>query len=165
MKKALILTVFCLLSVKSICVDVKIHISFNKNNQTIILKDNFAIYLFFEDENKKTLIKPTIRNNSFDMPKTIVHDSKSGYIVFLYRRKYYAFKIDNFFFSQNMKWEIKFTTRSTLSKNYKENVKRIRAESLIVIHPLEYGEGFVSTMLISNFRRYFLTSAELIKDI
>jgi hypothetical protein len=138
---------------------ITVKIDYIYNNNTIALNDDFEVFFIVVDSTQKIIIKPKIIQNTFEVPNFC--DKMKGHIVFKYKKTVLWLGINTFDFTQNMIWEIGFKKKKYYNEYDIE--KKTKGIAYIAFHPLEKGDGAVTTISINDFNRYFKESKELLK--
>lgn len=137
-------------------------ISFLKNGRAIDIENKFEIFFVIGNDQQKTTIKPSINKQSFVVPDFC--DYPSGHIIFKYKDKFYGLGFNKLKFDQDMKWVIGFD-KKPYSKEYhldSVNDRSTKAIAFLELHPLKKGSGIVTTVSISNLKKYFKESETLV---
>jgi hypothetical protein len=140
-----------------------IKVEFIINGEKAPLNNDFEIYFIVVDTVQKIIIKPEIKQNSFEIPNFC--GNVKGHIVFKYKKNIIGLGLNNFNYSQNMRWEIGFD-KKPYDKEYgikEANKKETKGIAYIAFHPLEHGDGTVTTISIIDLKKYFKESKTLIE--
>jgi hypothetical protein len=163
MEKILYILAFVMCAISSHGQTFTVNVEYTCNGEKIALNDDFEIFFVIIDSAQKIIIKPEITQNTFKIPDFC--GNTRGHIVFKHKKTVIGLGVNTFSYTQNMRWEIGFD-KKPYDQEYNigtANIEKAKGIAYIAFHPLEQGDGVVTTISIVDIKRYFKESRELLK--
>lgn len=139
-----------------------ITIDFFYEGKKMELKNNFQIFFVINDSSQKLMIKPEMKQNSFAVPN--LFGFSKGYLVIKFKKRILHLGFNNFNYTQDMNWKI-YLDKKPFDKVPNSNLNLTDAKGIawISFNPLELGEGVITSVLIRDFKKYYMESTSLIE--
>ncbi len=144
--------------------DFIIHIRFFVEKKEIQIDADFSVIFLALDSNKKVLIKPLIKNNSFVFPDLCTY--KIDEIVFKYKNKAYAINAsDNEMVNyDDSEWIIYFDKKPyNRDYHFGDEMHKKKYEGIILVkHHKKNSETFIHVFYLENTNLYIKESKALL---
>lgn len=141
----------------------KVSLEFVKNGRQIDLQnDEIDIFLVVIKEEQKIIFKPILTGVVFTMPDLC--GNNQGHIILRHDGDVYGFGYNYLDFDQNMKWVMGVDKKPYDKEYFLKDIqdKKVDGIAYIEFHPLEVGEGVVTTISITDFKSYMFEGEQLI---
>ena len=162
MKRVKVFGVFFIMLSSYACLAQRMQVEFYLEDVKQDIQD-CDLYIVVSRCGTKVIYNPVMDSTGFQLPN--FSGNTLGDIVFQHKGCYYGVGDRDLRISQSMRWVLGFDNRPFQQgySTYLTDDKTTKAIAYLENHPLEKGEGFVVAVGITNVRRYYRESKDLIR--